>query len=115
MDVRSSTSTTTGYWLGPEQARGIAAISREQPVQLLGLPANQAGKFLTNGVDFYAISVNPGTTVNVFVSNVPNTNQVRVARSLSRLASRNYSSYAKKSGLSINSIPNARLGLRIRH
>jgi filamentous hemagglutinin len=71
----ASPSPTTGYWISPEQARAIAAMSPEQVAQVLGLPASQAAKMLREGMDFYAITVKPGARANVFVSDVASTTQ----------------------------------------
>jgi filamentous hemagglutinin len=65
----------TGYWMSPQQAQAIATMTPEQIGQTLGLPAGQAAKIISNGVDYYAISANPGLTPKVFVSDVATTSQ----------------------------------------
>jgi filamentous hemagglutinin len=66
---------TTGYWMSPQQAQAIAAMTPEQAGQALGLPADMAANILKNGMDFYAITPKSGMTPNVFVSNVAGTTQ----------------------------------------
>lgn len=70
-----SVSPYTGYWMSPQQAQAIAAMTPEQAGQVLGLPAAQAANILRNGMDFYAITPKAGVTPNVFVSNVASTTQ----------------------------------------
>lgn len=68
-------TSTSGYWMSPEQARVIATMSPEQAGQALGLPASQAANLLKNGMDFYAITAKPGTMPRVFVSDIAPTTQ----------------------------------------
>jgi filamentous hemagglutinin len=72
-------SSTSGYWMTPQQAQEIATMTPEQAGQLLGLPAQQAANILRDGMDFYAITPKTGSMPNVFVSNVAEAAQGSVA------------------------------------
>jgi filamentous hemagglutinin len=63
------------YWMSPNQAREIATMTPEQAAQALGLPASQAARMLSGGMDFYAIVPKPGVQPKIFVSEVAPTLQ----------------------------------------
>ena len=68
-------SDWTGYWMSPQQARAIAAMTPGQTAELLGLPASQAARIQTAGMDFFAISPTSGAKPTIFVSRVARTSQ----------------------------------------
>ena len=68
-------STHTGFWMTPQQARAIAMMTPEQAGKVLGLPAAQAARMQSGGMDFYAITAKPGATPSIFTSEVAATSQ----------------------------------------
>ncbi|HNC79423.1 MAG TPA: hemagglutinin repeat-containing protein, partial [Rhodocyclaceae bacterium] len=69
----------TPYWMSPEQSRAIAIMTPEQAGKALGLPAEQAWKIISNGLDFYFITPKTGTTPKVFSSDIASTGQGKVS------------------------------------
>ncbi|CAN5768109.1 hemagglutinin repeat-containing protein [soil metagenome] len=70
-----SVTAYTPFWMSPEQARAVGTMTAEQAGQALGLPAAQAAKILSNGLDFYSITPKTGWVPKVFVSDVASTIQ----------------------------------------
>jgi len=68
-------SSTSGYWMSPQQAVAIASMDTNQASQYLGLPASQYAMAQQNGFDFYLITTTSDSPLDVFVSKVAPTSQ----------------------------------------
>jgi filamentous hemagglutinin len=62
-----------------QQAEQIAQMSPSQMGKILGLPASQAAKILSGGVDFYAITPKAGVTPTIFTSKVAGVTQGEIS------------------------------------